>query len=176
MNEMVDILQKDGTIKKVSESEFNKYIEDMNMHTEDIKNFTNASGRFGDFTDMVEVAIDEMTEDEVKEFISYTTMHKDETGKVICQMTSEDMEHLADDSMTYIENDPKKWIFNWYKRNPKKPKVYMYYDALNERAFANIDTVGILFLYLTIFIYNGEVSEQKRIYFDDDFFSYEEAE
>lgn len=163
MSNTFGIVQKDGTIKKVSKAEFDKYMNDHTVGREDIKNLTNASGRFGDLVDMVEVAVYEMTDEEVKEFLGYTTIHKDENGNVICNLTAKDMENLADDSMTYVDCEHFLWSREWEEKNPNKAKAYMYADALEEDVFANLDAMGYLFLILAIFAYNGEVEAEKRI-------------
>jgi hypothetical protein len=167
MTATLGILQKDGTIKKVSQAEFNKYLENHRVGREDVKNLTNTSGKFKDLADVVEVAIDEMFDDEFKEFLSYTTMHKDDDGNLIFNLTSKDMYNLADVAMTYVDCDHFLWSREWEEKNPGKEKAYMYADALKENIFADMSAREFLFLFLTIFTYNGEVTPEKRIEISD---------
>lgn len=163
------IVQKDGTVKKLSKAEFDKYMTEHTVRQEDILNFENASGKFTNLTKDVEVAVYQLTEDEVKEFLGYTTMHKDHDGKVVCNMTAKDAENLADITMTYVDCDHFLWSREWEEKNPGKEKAYMYADAIKENIFANVDAMDFLFLFLAIFIFNGEVTEEKRIKISDRF-------
>lgn len=161
------IVQKDGTIKNLSEAEFNKYMNEHTMNREDILNFENVSGKFTDLANVVETAVYQLDESEVKEFLGYTTMHKDHDGKVVCNMTAKDAENLADITMTYVDCDHFLWSREWEEKNPGKEKAYMYADAFKENIFANADAMDFLFLFLAIFIFNGEVAEDKRIDFTE---------
>lgn len=167
MSSTFGVMQKDGTFKQVSKAEFDKYLDAHRIGREDIKNLTNASGRFGDLADVVEVCVDDMWDDEFKEFLGYTTIHKDADGNVIFNMTVEDMYKLAEIAMTFVDCNHTTWVEEWKKNNLDKPLAQMYADALEEDIFANIGSIEFAFLFLTIFVYNGTVTEEKRIKLSD---------
>lgn len=167
MSQRFGVVQKDGTIKMLSEREFSKYLSDRIVYRGDVKNLTNASGKFMDLADVVEIALDDIDEGDYQEFLGFTTIHKDQEGNIVFNMTAKDMYNLADVAMTYVDCDHFLWSREWEEKNPGKEKAYMYADALKENIFANMSAREFLFLLLAIFTYNGEVAEDKRIDFTE---------